>query len=333
MPPFRATRVSVAHALKLLTATIAILTSGCGSDSATPAGPTATPPSAPPAVTIALTGTVSSAAGTPISNGQIRILDGPNSGRTATSSTSGTYRFDQLVAGNANLAATAPGFQENRQGIGLTGTHTLNFTLQPMPVATGPRTSFGAGQYRVGTDIAPGRYYTDPVDGCYWERQSGFGGTTGEIIANEFVSFNALQWIVDILPSDRGFQTDSECRTWSVSPPHGPQPNIIPPGVWRVGDQVAAGTYQSNVRDGCYWERVRNFENRIASIIANDFIAAGGQRTVTISSSDVGFHNDADCGTWTRTQSLSPSSIGDRQTSREVEHNWRRHRALVEGRR
>ena len=43
----------------------------------------------------------------------------------------------------------------------------------------GPRTSFGAGRYLVGSDVMSGRYFSDPsTSGCYWERQSGLGGSS-----------------------------------------------------------------------------------------------------------------------------------------------------------
>src|SRR5262245_54172650 len=42
---------------------------------------------------------------------------------------------------------------------------------------SGPRTSFGNGQWLVGADIAAGRYFADPASGCYWERQRGLGGS------------------------------------------------------------------------------------------------------------------------------------------------------------
>src|SRR5687768_17260240 len=122
-------------------------------------------------------------------------------------------------------------------------------TPTPPPAPT-PRTQFGAGQYRVGTDISPGRYYSDPANGCYWERQSGLGGTSAEIIANEFISFDARQWIVDIAASDRGFSTSAQCGTWFSMPRSGAQ-STIPPGVWLVGSQISPGTYQANVQADC----------------------------------------------------------------------------------
>ena len=65
-------------------------------------------------------------------------------------------------------------------------TLTVGSTPTPTP-PPGPRTTFGAGRYLVGRDIAAGRYYTAPGYGCYWERLSGLGGTLGEILGNDFL--------------------------------------------------------------------------------------------------------------------------------------------------
>jgi hypothetical protein len=71
--------------------------------------------------------------------------------------------------------------------------------------------AFGPGQYRANIDIPPGRYYSDPRLGCYLERQRGFSGSLDDIIANEFIDYDARQWIIDILPTDVGFETDIDC--------------------------------------------------------------------------------------------------------------------------
>jgi hypothetical protein len=118
------------------------------------------------------------------------------------------------------------------------------------------------------------------------------------VIANEFVGFNAQQWIVDILASDLAFETDSDCGTWSTSPR--PVPNGIPGGVWLVGAQIPPGTYTVNARSGCYWERLRNFTGTLSGIIDNEFVSNDSFQLVNIASTDVGFSSNADCGTWTR---------------------------------
>ena len=156
----------------------------------------------------------------------------------------------------------------------------------------GPQTTFGPGQYLVGTDIAAGSYYTDPGGGCYWERLRGLGGTVSDIIAKEFIGHNAGQEVVDILPSDLAFGTRAACGTWFDSPRSGGSPNSISPGNWLVGSQVLPGTYVSIVGTGCYWERLRDFTGESSGIIANDFVPDAGQQFVTIGGSDVGFQTD-----------------------------------------
>lgn len=194
----------------------------------------------------------------------------------------------------------------------------------PTPAPTPVPAAFGPGQYLVNSRIQPGRYFADPSSGsCYWERESGTGGTLGEIIANDFVGYDARQIIVDILPSDFAFKAEAACGSWFTTP-RAPAQTGIPPGMWLVGDQIQPGTYQSTVNSGCYWERLRNFEGTIRSVIANDFVSAAGPRLVTISGSDVGFGSDADCGTWTRATAgneIVASSPVD------IERAWRLSRA------
>jgi hypothetical protein len=71
---------------------------------------------------------------------------------------------------------------------------------------------FGEGTFIVGTDIRPGEYRSSEGDGCYWARLSGFGGTIGEVIANDFRSSGRAR--VRIRSSDEGF-TSSRCGTWT----------------------------------------------------------------------------------------------------------------------
>ena len=205
------------------------------------------------------------------------------------------------------------------------GTSTLPISgtgTQPTP--TGPRTQFGAGQYLVNTDIAAGRYYDAPTSACYWERESGLGGTTGEIIANNFMGFNAPQWIVDIQPSDKAFKTQAECGTWfKDSPRQGAQTNITQ-GMWLVGAQVSAGTYAAaGAQSGCYWERLRDFTGNLSGIIANNFASSAGQQLVTISSGDTGFDSNNSCGTWTKVSGQTTEAAADViQSSESIRQNW-----------
>jgi hypothetical protein len=271
--------------------------------------------------TYTLSGRVFQSGGsTPIPGASLAITDGVNAGKTATSDSSGNYTFTGLRPGVFTVNVSAINYEYRGFGVTLTGNTNMNFTL----VRSGLRTQFGPGQHIVNADIAPGRYFSDPVSGCYWERQSGLGGTLSEVIANEFIGFNAGQWIVDIAASDRAFQTDSECGTWFSTPRQG-QSATITPGFWLVGSQVAPGTYRAFSQPGCYWERTRNFSGTLAAIIANDFLSNGGQTFVTISGGDVGFKTDGDCGTWTRVSNVTAASIvtsdSGSQSLQEIEHN------------
>ena len=60
----------------------------------------------------------------------------------------------------------------------------------------------------------PGTYSATVASGCYWERVTGFGGTFGEIIANDFFGSTSGA-IVTISPTDQGFNSDSDCGTWT----------------------------------------------------------------------------------------------------------------------
>ncbi len=191
--------------------------------------------------------------------------------------------------------------------------------------------TFSSGQFLIGSQMPAGRYFTAAKRGCYWERQSGLGGSFGEILANDFVGFDATQLIVDIKASDVAFKTDADCGAWSLAPMAGAQATIRP-GTWLVGSQVTAGTYSSIVAAGCYWERVRDFTGGSGTIIGNSFVSSAGQQFVTISATDVGFHNDGDCGTWTRVTSLTAEGraalvAAQAISTAAIEANRRAHRA------
>lgn len=48
---------------------------------------------------------------------------------STTANTSGAYAFTGLTIGNANLSASASGYQEDRRGIYVDGANRLNFTV------------------------------------------------------------------------------------------------------------------------------------------------------------------------------------------------------------
>ncbi|MEY2463321.1 MAG: hypothetical protein QOH64_1459 [Acidimicrobiaceae bacterium] len=69
------------------------------------------------------------------------------------------------------------------------------------------------GVWQVGAEVAPGTYHASPLSSsrpCFWERDSGFGGTTNEIIDN---NMSAAEASITIAASDAGFNTDG-CTSW-----------------------------------------------------------------------------------------------------------------------
>ena len=113
-----------------------------------PSGPSGGPP-AP--TTVTLNGSVTWPGGR-VAGARITILDGPNAGRTATANSNGDYSFDStLTAGNANVSATATGYEERRQGVTLTnGVNVVNFTtrtLLPWSISGAGNTVFDMPRY------------------------------------------------------------------------------------------------------------------------------------------------------------------------------------------
>lgn len=69
------------------------------------------------------------------------------------------------------------------------------------------------------------------------------------------------------------------------SPPVGTE--MPEAGTYLVGKDIKAGTYSSNGGSSCYWERLRNLDGELGSIISNDL--AAGRVHVTIRKTDVAF--------------------------------------------
>jgi hypothetical protein len=168
---------------------------------------------------------------------------------------------------------------------------TPTSTTQPLPAA--PVTSFGEGTYKVGSQIVAQTYRAPGGTGCYWARLSSASGGVNDIIADD----NAVgPAIVAVAPSDAAFESN-DCGTWSPAPTSGPQTTSMGDGMWAVGIDIVAGTYQATSTGSCYWARLSSFSGASDAIIANGD-AAPGQFTVTISPSDAGFLS-SNCGQWT----------------------------------
>ncbi|MEV6053170.1 hypothetical protein [Streptomyces sp. NPDC052107] len=157
----------------------------------------------------------------------------------------------------------------------------------------------GDGEYQVGSDVKPGTYRTTGnSDGmCYWERAKDAKGEMDSLLANDNVSGTSY---VTIKPTDKIFKS-SGCKDWEAVDPKAkgtPSSSMDGDGgMFKVGTDIAPGTYKStgNADDSCYWERTKDAEHGLNSIIANNNVT--GTAVVTISPSDAYFKTTG-CGDW-----------------------------------
>jgi hypothetical protein len=154
---------------------------------------------------------------------------------------------------------------------------------------------FGDGTHIVGADIQPGTYRTRSASpGCYYARLSGFTGSMDDVLANENTDAPA---VVTILPGDKGFKS-SRCGNWTKDlSAITSSPKAFGDGIFIVGTDVGAGTYQSSGGSGCYYARLAGFTGSMEETLANE--NTDSPAIVTIMPTDAGFKS-ARCGTWTR---------------------------------
>jgi len=160
----------------------------------------------------------------------------------------------------------------------------------------------GDGDFQVGTDIKPGTYRSSGnTDGmCYWERAKNASGDTDSLLANDNVSGAGY---VTIKSTDKIFKS-SGCKDWEAvdaKAQGSPATKLVGDGgMFKVGVDIAPGTYKStgNTDDMCYWERTKDAEQGLDSILANDNVT--GTAVVTISAKDAYFKTTG-CKDWKKT--------------------------------
>jgi hypothetical protein len=157
----------------------------------------------------------------------------------------------------------------------------------------------GDGEYQVGSDVKPGTYRTtgNSDDMCYWERAKDAKGELDSLLANDNVTGTSY---VTVKPTDKIFKS-SGCKDWEAVDPKAkgtPASSMDGDGgMFEVGTDIAPGTYKSagNADDSCYWERTKDAEHGLNSIIANNNVT--GTAVVTISPNDAYFKTTG-CGDW-----------------------------------
>ncbi|WP_327666977.1 hypothetical protein OHN37_18785 [Streptomyces sp. NBC_00485] len=163
----------------------------------------------------------------------------------------------------------------------------------------------GDGDFQVGSDVKPGTYRTtgngdgdgDGDGMCYWERAKDAKGEMDSILANDNVSGTSY---VTIKATDKLFKS-SGCKDWTAVDPKAKGTAVSKMagdgGMFRVGTDIAPGTYRStgNTDDSCYWERAKDADHGLKSILANNNVT--GTAVVTISASD-GYFKTTGCKDW-----------------------------------
>jgi hypothetical protein len=160
----------------------------------------------------------------------------------------------------------------------------------------------GDGDFQVGSDLEPGTYRTTGnSDGmCYWERAKEASGEMDSLLANDNVTGTSY---VTVKATDKLF-TSSGCNDWETvaeKTKGSPASRMTGDGaMFRVGADIAPGTYKftGNTDDSCYWERTKDAEHGIASILANDNV--NGAAVVKVGTSDAYFKTTG-CKDWTKT--------------------------------
>lgn len=210
------------------------------------------------------------------------VIGAANSGKGTDSTTSNTPATQSVAQTPAATATTA-----------LTPTATP--TTAPTPKPTPSYANFGDGTFQIGKDIQPGTYRTrDSSPGCYFARLKGFGGTVGEIIANNNTDAPA---IVTIAPTDKGFESQN-CGTWTKDLSQiTTTKTSFNDGIYIIGTDITPGTYKNTGSSGCYYARLSGFGGTIDNIVTNNNVDTA--TIVTIAPSDKGFDSQ-NCGTWTK---------------------------------
>ena len=113
---------------------ICLWIAACGSSStgptATPTPPNTTPPAA---TTFTLSGSVTSSNGGMVGGATVRVTDGPNVGKSTTTSASGGYSIAGLVASGMTVSASATNYTAISKPVTITGAQTLDFQLIATP--------------------------------------------------------------------------------------------------------------------------------------------------------------------------------------------------------
>jgi hypothetical protein len=145
-----------------LAITMAVFFAACSGNSNSPTPPPTTTTTVP--VSLTLSGTVTSTTGAGISGATIRVLDGANAGKSTTSGAGGAYSLTGLSVSGMTVNASATNYNATSQGITMTSSQSLNFTLSPTPLFTA--SGIGDAVFDMPLAVARVRIQAQPTTSC-----------------------------------------------------------------------------------------------------------------------------------------------------------------------
>ena len=264
----------------------------CGTWTAEPPAPRATPGEAP------IDGLL--IVGREVAPGRYRATRGFGVNRSATCTWErlgafGGTRADEIGSSWGGYSTLIVDIAPSDAGFRSSG---CGWTAEWRPAAV-PGEPFGDGTYVVGVEIEPGLYRAERFPKtCRWQRMSKFGGSAGTDSG-----FLASRWaeermIVEIAPSDVGFVSWG-CRRWTPVPERVQRMARIDTGTYMVGAEMAPGFYRSSGAGECWWERLGGFGGTDGETIGRGGRGGSGQ-IVEIAPTDAGFWTSKGCGRWVR---------------------------------
>ena len=147
---------------------------------------------------------------------------------------------------------------------------------QGHPVVDPKLLGLGPGLYEVGADLQPGEYVL-AGDSAYFKVMSKNNSEVRSILCND--AFNHRT----ILTLAKGTYLSFEnARLFPLdkAPKVEPAEGLLPEGMYKVGVDLAPGSYQAVPEGSGYLEISRNSQHVLASIVSNDVLVA--ERTINL---------------------------------------------------
>lgn len=251
-------------------------------------------------------------AATPKITGQVRTGATVSVSRGTWTPAASSYRYQWRVDGAAIRGATSsqytiPSTYGGRKlSVTVTGVRTGYASKSVSSATTTVLRSYTrtaaptiSGTVRIGSTLKVGSHGTWTPTPSSWKYQWKANGVAISGATGSSYKLTSAQYgkkiTVTVTAVRTGYYATSRTSAATASVA-APSPVLTKDGTYRVGTDIAPGTYVATASQfGCYWERRSTSGSSLSGVIANDFV--GGQVIVTVKSSDRYFVTDG-CGSW-----------------------------------